>query len=769
MLDQANHIIQKLYRQKIVYRWIEIGLLSLSAGLIIAGIVYYIFTLLIPAATSGILTGIIACFFLLKYYQPSLSIYLISQYLNKTIPELQQSTELIIQDADKLPPLLQYQQQRVSETLIHKSSDIHLPHRLSLAIGSLITACVVIAGAIFFPLSQNQLKPASPSSSATIAEDQPEDLQPLTIQDIELTISPPIYTGLSERQTSQLNQEIPEGALLTWKVDISPMPLNAYIEIHDDQKLNLSEKGPNYQAGTFKLTQNTLYAYHIQQPDSSWIHSSYYQLLMIPDATPTISVEGLPAYMEIPFEDSYQVHFEVSITDDYGISDAQIVMMISRGEGEQVKFRTETTPIETGTGTSFTKSISLPLPMAELEPGDEVYLHIEASDNKTPLAQNGKSATYLIGIEDTSKADFTIDTGMGIDRIPEYFRSQRQIIIDTEKLIADRNNLNEKSFQKHSNDIGIDQKLLRLRYGKFLGEEFESTSGGNFRRNTPVQPEGSEAHDHHDHDHDHESTDTHTHEAHDHHDHDHESTNTHTHEAHDHHDHDHGPQPPTPDTGPSLEELMEPYVHFHDMAEELTYFDEAVRGKLKAALSLMWDAELHLRTFRPEAALPYEYKALKLIKEVQQQSRVYVARVGLDIPPLKPEHRLTGDLDEVSDLQLDTQIKPDEDREAIRDGLQLIQSMTDPSQIDEQQRAILREASSALVNESLQTPLVYLPALGMLSSLLKGEIPPEAWPEAKATISRGMMKSLPDQQGYRPISRPGNSSLQEEYLKQLTQ
>ncbi len=205
------------------------------------------------------------------------------------------------------------------------------------------------------------------------------------------------------------------------------------------------------------------------------------------------------------------------------------------------------------------------------------------------------------------------------------------------------------------------------------------------------------------------------------------------------------------------------------MNEELTYFDEAVRTKLKAALSLMWDAELHLRTFHPEAALPYEYKALKLIKDVQQQSRVYVARVGLDIPPLKPENRLTGNLEEVDDLQLGTQVEPDENLETIRNGLQLIQSMNDPRHLDEHQQTILRESSHALANESMQTPLVYLPALGMLSSLLKGEIPLKAWPEAKATISRGMMKSLPDQQGYTPASHPGNSRLQEEYLKQLTQ
>ena len=33
-------------------------------------------------------------------------------------------------------------------------------------------------------------------------------------------------------------------------------------------------------------------------------------------------------------------------------------------------------------------------------------------------------------------------------------------------------------FKSQSNEIGFDQKVLRLRYGQFLGEEFETSAGG---------------------------------------------------------------------------------------------------------------------------------------------------------------------------------------------------------------------------------------------------------------------------------------------------
>jgi hypothetical protein len=56
-------------------------------------------------------------------------------------------------------------------------------------------------------------------------------------------------------------------------------------------------------------------------------------------------------------------------------------------------------------------------------------------------------------------------------------------------------------------------------------------------------------------------------------------------------------------------------VHAHDESEEATFLEPAVKTKLKACLAQMWEAELRLRTHRPREALPYEYKALKLLRK----------------------------------------------------------------------------------------------------------------------------------------------------------
>src|ERR1700743_1335310 len=58
----------------------------------------------------------------------------------------------------------------------------------------------------------------------------------------------------------------------------------------------------------------------------------------------------------------------------------------------------------------------------------------------------------------------------------------------------------------------------------------------------------------------------------------------------------------------------------------------------------MLGAELRLRTFKPKEAFPFCYKALRLLKDLQQQSRAYVAKTGVKLTPLNPDKRLTGEL-----------------------------------------------------------------------------------------------------------------------------
>ena len=87
----------------------------------------------------------------------------------------------------------------------------------------------------------------------------------------------------------------------------------------------------------------------------------------------------------------------------------------------------------------------------------------------------------------------------------------------------------------------------------------------------------------------------------------------------------------------------------HDIAEAATLLDPDTRAILKSALGEMWQAELHLRQGHPDLALPYEHRALEFIKQVQQSTRIYLARVGLELPPPDEARRLSGERKDLAD------------------------------------------------------------------------------------------------------------------------
>ena len=273
-----------------------------------------------------------------------------------------------------------------------------------------------------------------------------------------------------------------------------------------------------------------------------------------------------------------------------------------------------------------------------MEQGDELFFYVSAKDNYPKADHWSKSVTHFVSIKDTTSYVYTDDSGMQVDLIPDFFRSQRQIIIDTEQLIAEQSSLHIDTFKQRSNALGFDQKLLRLKYGQFLGEENES----GIAINNEFSGEAEE-HDHeegHDHDHDH----------------DHGGASEALQGARDllsqfMHDHDHeeeaGLLMATKGTekrkDPARPTWVEELSHNHDDSEIATFHNISVKSKLKAALSVMWDAELHLRLYDPESSLPFQYESLELLQEVKNHARIYVHRIGFDPPVIKEQEiRLVG-------------------------------------------------------------------------------------------------------------------------------
>jgi hypothetical protein len=213
-----------------------------------------------------------------------------------------------------------------------------------------------------------------------------------------------------------------------------------------------------------------------------------------------------------------------------------------------------------------------------------------------------------------------LDAGLTLQPVLEYFRSQRQIILDTEKLVSEAPRIVRSEFEQRAQSLAFDQRALRLRYGALLGEEFESgvavEAGAEDVEHLGGAASGTENEDP-----------------------------------------DHAGGTPKPRIGKDREKKPEIFdllpagmVHQHDSQDEATFFTSTQRTQLKAVLAEMWGAEGALRVFDTKHALPFEYRALKLLKDLQQSARVYVQKIGYEAPELDLARRLTGELDKVHDL-----------------------------------------------------------------------------------------------------------------------
>ncbi|NJM24260.1 MAG: hypothetical protein HC859_00685 [Bacteroidia bacterium] len=448
--------------------------------------------------------------------------------------------------------------------------------------------------------------------------------------------------------------------------------------------------------------------------------------------------------MRLAYSPAAKIDLRCAIADEYGLAGASIIATVSKGSGESVKFREQQLYFESPAhiaGTRISAARKLDLHSLGMEPGDELYYYIEATDSRQPVANRARTETYFVALQDTASQRLSVEGGLGVDLMPEYFRSQRQLIIDTEKLLRNKKGLDQHTFNATSNELGYDQKVLRLRYSQFLGEEFE-TEIGDAGLDTqdgeqPVEEQFGHTHD---------------------------TENEHnlvvekTQAGHEHEE----PKDPT-----KKEDPLEAFVHAHDDAEEATFFIQSIRSKLKAAVAVMWDAELHLRMYTPEKSLPYQYEALRLLKEISNDSRIYVHRTGFDPPPVKEDKRLTGDLTEIGNSTSAADADLRKNYEPVTKAIALLESwrQQSPAQVDGKNKALLLDAGRQLAAAAIDNPS-YLKGLSTLKSLTENEIEPAGKKAAIEFLITQFYNLLPGDLTYTP--KPGSMhALEKKFMEKL--
>lgn len=669
----------------------------------------------------------------------------IAEHLNRTTPEFEESGDLLLRPVASLTSLERVQQERLQARVPAVLSRAVLPRShvrrslwslLAAAAASALLLAIAATGAsqLMMPHDGLVLQPADSASAGTP--------QPLRIELVQIDILPPAYTGRPARQTDELNLRVEEGAQVRWQLRLNRAAAAVELRFSQGDSLQMrSKSGEFWYAETAHFESGLYYLAFTDSANSLWT-SAYFKLAVQPDAPPEVTVTAPEPRTTLRIDSLYPVPVRLLARDDYGIADAYLIATVSKGSGEGVKFREDTLAF-TGRhpdGSAVRFSRALDLRQLDMAPGDELYFYAEVFDNRQPAANVTRTSTFFVNIADTGQVLVASTEGIAVNLIPDYFRSQRQIILDTIKLLEEQAQISEREFKSRSNELAHDQKSLRLRYGQYLGEEFVTNIG-------PGAEESGDGHD----------------------------------------DHDHAAHEETPATSGQLwdfnffggeelpedtrqaQELLESMMHIHDDAEMATLFAQSIQSQLKAALSEMWDAELHLRLFEPKKALPYEYKALQLLKSVQQAARVYVQRVGFESPPLRPdEKRLTGKLDGIRNQATTMRAPADDSVAVLRRSLHILQKLRHGGTVASADAELLEDAARYLAARAASQPdrlLEPLQALRRLIDQVQSGSPRSS--ELIAAAEGGLWQLLPAAKPEPQRSGPPGSAVARRYFDAL--
>ena len=734
MNKSGKEILVRFQQRWQLLLWLEVFLYAISAAVFTW---FLSFNLLLSILGFGLVSIVAA---VLK--RPwEIDLQKVSKFIDRKSNKLEYSSGLLLKPSEELSGLAKLQQQKVAKVVEAESKKLQPETKVKTAAISSIVIIATGFSVFYFGFTENYVSNISaipqeeiiffrPTDSTTIRSNAP------VLKNQLVSIKYPDYTGLAVVTSLKMDVKAVEGSRVSWQLDFEGEPDSVSLESMGNRK-PMKKNGTSYHISSV-LEESGFYNFRFTDSSGAVYTSDLYAIEATKDEAPVIILKDLPQFTSFNYDDEKRISFSTTITDDYGIADAYIIATVSRGAGESVKFREEQLSFD-GKVESGNRSISLAknidLDELEMKPGDELYFYVQAQDLKQPQANIARSETHFAVIKDTVDYGYGIEGGLGVDLLPDYFRSQRQLIIDTEKLISEREKLSKQEFRIKSNDLGFDQKALRLKYGQFMGDE---TEGG-------MVPGSKNSEENHDDDDDPLADYTH----------DHDSENEHNlvEEDHDHEAEDGEADP------------LAEYLHDHGDPESSTLFADNLKAMLRQALNIMWDAELHLRLYEPEKSLPFQYEALELIQEIKNSARIYVHRIGFDPPPIKEDKRLTGELDGVDNYSKKEEIEENDAYHFMRKSvLRLEELKTLTSEITESDRELFEKAGNELTEKAIAEPGKYLNTLQGLKQLTEEQ---QIENQLILETQKGLLNALPKATA-KPTQRTGfRGKINDLLLKEL--
>lgn len=580
-----------------------------------------------------------------------------AEHADRVLPALQDSATLLLTDPDALAPLLvRLQRERTAEALLAAPSLPRLPLPSVRSAGIVALAALGLAALV-------AVAPARTPAHApvTIARDDDVSVSPpLAIGAVTLTWTPPSYLGLRADTATQLDVTVPEGSVVRWQVAATGAGAVRLVDARGDTLAARAVAGG--WVAERVVDQSLLWRAEAIGADRAVASGSDHRLIVVPDRPPVIAILAPAQRVTLDWDEPHVVVVRALVSDDHLLGSLGLIATHGRGRGEGVRFRDTELGVEVearpSTGSRIV-SRRVDLDSLGVAPGDEVFLAFTASDRREPAANTTRSETIFLALRDTVLMGSATLAGVALQVEPAYFRSQRQIILDTEELLREARLGRVRDVGPRAIEIGLDQHLLRLRYGPLVGEENQ----------------GLEAADDDDHaDHDEEQR----------------------------------------------EVTMDDFIHRHDMEENATLLSDEVKATLKRALASMWEAEKLLRTGRPQPALPHEYAALAALEEIRLTERAYVQRIGFTPPAVDVERvRLSRTARDLGPLGTSRDVTDHRIEPALRDAIDVLDEPASAAR-DSRLEAAGRRLATIAIEDAAGS---HLETLGALRGLLDGSCP----------------------------------------------
>ena len=581
-------------------------------------------------------------------------------FLNKAYPELQESAQLTVKPYQSLNMLEKLQLQKLKAQL---NENITTPpsvnKKIKQSIVAVFVAFLLAALVVIIPFSKQN--PVNNKSLVSLSNISKPEVKLPEIKDADITVVPPVYTGKKRRQQEAFNIVAEQDAMIIWNITTNKKANFLELLFNDKSVVKLK---PLKKEGTQWMASKQLTKPGFYQLNIDGKLSELYQTEMIRDEPPVINVQSPKPNTFIRLGEARKTGIRVFISDDYGVDSAYIQATTASGSGEAITFQELRIPFSNfrGGGLQYNLEKEIQLTSLHMTAGDELYFYITAKDNRH---LEKRSDVYIIRLEDSLQLMSAPALVSPSDVKPELFRSERQIIIETEQLLKERDTVSEQNFKTRSSNLGTDQELLRLRYGKYLGEETETEIGEE-------HPE--------------------------------KNSNA------------------ASDFG-NGDKVIDEYSHKHDIAEDADFFDAATKKQLQAMLTEMWKATLQLKTYKPAAALPFAYNALRLLKDLQQKTRAYVAKTGLQTTPLNMDKRLTGDQDKIGEPINKTEVRQnDSSLLMLRKAIGVLEKVKSGEPLQKNDVEALETASVQLSLKAAAGPSHYLAAYEAIRRIRNGSM-----------------------------------------------